>query len=130
MRRITAASLLLSPLFLPAAAVASQPVKDDSSASTQVRPVSTGVTAPTLLHTTDIIVSQDLASKMLGDSKVVLQLNLDEQGKPADIQIINSVNPTLDADVVDAVRQFRWRPAKLDNQPISTALTLNVLVRR
>jgi TonB family protein len=67
---------------------------------------------------------------MLGDSKVVLQLNLDEQGKPADIQIINSVNPTLDADVVDAVRQFRWRPAKLDNQPISTALTLNVLVRR
>jgi protein TonB len=130
MRRIIAASLLLSPLFLPAAAVASQPVKDDTSASTQVRPVSTGFTAPTLLHTTDIIVSQDLASKMLGDSKVVLQLNLDEQGKPADIQIINSVNPTLDADVVDAVRQFRWRPAKLDNQPISTGLTLNVLVKR
>ena len=130
MRRILAASLLLSPLFLPAAAVASQPVKDDASATTQVRPISTGVTEPSLIHTTDIIVSPDLAIPFFDESKVVLKLNVDEQGKPADIQVIQSFNPTLNADVIDAVRQFRWRPAKLDNQAVSTALTLNVLVKR
>jgi protein TonB len=128
MRRILAATLLLSPLFLPAAAVASQPVKD-ASASTQDRPVSTGVTAPNLIHTTDIIVSPDLAATLKGDSKVVLKLNLDEEGKPADIQVINSSNPILDAGVLDAVRQFRWRPAKLDNQPVATDMVLNVFVK-
>lgn len=130
MRRIIAASLLLSPLFIPAAAVASQPVKDDASASTQVRPVSTGVTAPSLVHTTDIIVPEGLNSRLLDDSMVVLKLNVDEQGKPEDIQVVNTANPTLGADVVDAVRQFRWRPGMLDNQPIATDLTLNVLVKR
>jgi len=129
MRRILAASLLLSPLFLSAAAVASQPVKD-ASASTQDRPVSTGVIAPNLIHTTDIMVSSDLASTFQDDSKFVLKFNLDEQGKPEDIQIINSTNPTLDSEVVDAVRQFRWRPAKLDNQPVATDMVLNVLVKR
>ena len=130
MRRIIAASLLLSPLFIPAAAVASQPVKDDASASTQVRPVSTGVTAPRILHTTDIMVPEGLNSRLLDDSTVVLKLNVDEQGKPEDIQVVNAVNPALGADVIDAVRQFRWRPAKLDNQPVATDLTLKVLVKR
>ena len=129
MRRILAASLLLSPLFLPAAAVASQPVKD-ASASTGVAPASSGVTAPSLVHATDIIVSPDFAATIQDDSKVVLELNLDEQGKPEDIQVVKSVNPKLDADVVDAVRQFRWRPATLDKQPVATDLTLNVVVRR
>lgn len=130
MRRILAASLLLSPLFLPAAAIASQPVKDDASASTQLRPTSTGVTAPNLVHTTDIIVSPDFAATLRDDLKVVLELNVDELGKPADIQVINSNNPTLDANVIDAVRQFRWRPATLDKQPIPIDLTLNVVVKR
>ncbi len=129
MRRILAASLLLSPLFLPAAAVASQPVKD-ASASTQDRRVSTGVIAPNLIHTTDIIVSPEFAATLQDDSKVVLKLNLDAQGKPEDIQVINSTDPTLDAGVVDAVRQFRWRPAKLDNQPVATDMLLNVVVKR
>jgi TonB family protein len=61
---------------------------------------------------------------------VVLQLNLDQQGKPADIQVVKSINPTLDADVVDAVRQFRWTPATLNKLPVSTDLTLNVVVQR
>jgi TonB family protein len=76
------------------------------------------------------MVSTDLAATLQDDSKVVLKLNLDEQGKAGDIQVINSTNPTLDSEVVDAVRQFRWRPAKLDNQPVATDLVLSVVVKR
>jgi TonB family protein len=76
------------------------------------------------------MVPEGLNSRLLDDSMVVLKLNVDEQGKPEDIQIVNTVNPTLGADVIDAVRQFRWRPAKLDNQPIATDLTLHLLVKR
>ena len=45
MRRNIIASLLLSPVLFTAAAIASPPV-NAASASTQVRPLSTGVTAP------------------------------------------------------------------------------------
>jgi protein TonB len=104
-------------------------MKDDA-APTQIRPVSTGVIPPTLVHTTDIIVSPEFRENVQDDSKVVLKLNLDQQGKAEDIQVIQSVNPTLDREVVDAVRQFRWRPAKLDNQPVPTDVTLKVVVQR
>jgi TonB family protein len=130
MKRIFVASILFSSLALPAAAVASQPAKDDGSAPTPVRPISTGVTAPQILRSTDIQVSPEVAAALRGDSTVVLQLNLDQQGKPADIQVVKSINPTLDADVVDAVRQFRWTPATLNKLPVSTDLTLNVVVQR
>jgi TonB family protein len=76
------------------------------------------------------MVPEGLNSRLLDDSMVVLKLNVDEQGKPEDIQIVNTVNPTFGADVIDAVRQFRWRPAKLDNQPVATDLTLHLLVKR
>jgi len=129
MRRILAASLLLSPLFLPAAAVASKPATD-ASVPTSVRPVSTGVVPPSLIRTTNVIVSPDYAAALVGDSSVVLKLNLDEQGKPSGIQVVQSANPKLNASVVDAVRGFRWRPAQLDNQAVPTDLILKVDVTR
>lgn len=130
MKHIVAASILLSSLALPAAAVASQPVNDDSSAPTPARPVSSGFTAPHIIRSADIMVSPEFAATLHGDSTVVLQLNLDEQGKPADIQVIKSLNPSLDATVVDAVRKFRWSPAVLNKQAVATDLTLSVVVQR
>jgi outer membrane biosynthesis protein TonB len=128
MRRILASSLLLSPLLFPAAAIASKPV-DDASAPTQARTASS-VTVPNLIHTTDVIVSPDLAGKFVDDSKIALKLNVDEQGMPRDIQVIDPANKVFDDEVVDAVRQFRWRPATLDKQPILSDLTLYVVVKR
>ena len=56
--------------------------------------------------------------------------NVDQKGKAAGIQVVKSINPTLDANVVNAVREFRWNPATLNSQPVATNLTLNVVVQR
>jgi TonB family protein len=127
MRRILAASVLLSPLLLTASAVASQPM-DDSSASTQVRPVSTGVTSPKIVRSSDIVLPPEVAATIPPDAEVVLKLNIDEQGKPEDIQIVKAVNALLGERVAQAVSNFRWRPATLDKQPIPMDITLNVVV--
>jgi TonB family protein len=128
MRRILAASVLLSPLLFTASAVASQPI-DDSSASTAIRPVSTGVTSPKIVRSTDIVLTPEIAGTIPAEAEVVLKLNVDEQGNPEDIQILKSDSALLGERVMDAVREFRWRPATLDNQPIPVGLTLNVLVQ-
>jgi len=125
MRRILAASLMLSSLFLPAAVKASTPV-DDATAPTPVR-VSTGVTAPILLGSPVLSLPQGLAFDLVpSDAQVELSLTVNAKGEPENIQVVKSFSPFVDARVVDAVSQFHFRPATVDNQP--TAIDLNLIV--
>jgi len=58
MRSILAASLLLSPMLYTASAVASQP-KTDAPVANQVLRVSSGVTVPAVLESTDVHIASD-----------------------------------------------------------------------
>jgi TonB family protein len=127
MRRILAASLLLSPLVFTTAAVASTPATD-ATVTTQVRPISTGVTPAEVIYSPNIEVSNPAI--IPEDAEVVLQLNVDTDGKARDIEVVKSINPELDAPVVAAVRKFRFAPARLDNQAIPTDMTLTIVVQR
>ena len=132
MRRILVASLL-SSIALTAAAATGKPVNDAAStpASVAVRPVSTGVTTPQLVHSTRIeIPAEEISNAFPNPARVVLKLNLDETGTPNNIQVIQPITQQVDARVVAAVKQFRWRPAVLDNQTIPVDLKLVVEVQR
>lgn len=126
MRRILIASILLSPLFVTATAVASKPASD-AIASTQVRPVSTGVVPAKVVSQIDIQVPA--TTTIQDNAQVVLQLNIDQKGKAHDIEVIQSRNPELDAPVVAAVRGFRFRAATLDNQAIPISMSLIVRIQ-
>ena len=132
MRRILAASLLLSPMVFTASAIASQPTTGDAAASTPVVRISTGVTVPQLLQSNTVVIPGDAFDNVIPQpAEVSLTLNVDETGKPQDIQVVKSVNKDLDASVVEAVRKLQWRPGKLDNQaiPVDMTLDVNVVVR-
>jgi TonB family protein len=129
MRHIIVGSLLLSPMLFTAAAVASQPVTV-ASASTQVPRISTGVIAPQILQAVNVQIPADAIDALIPhQAEVGLKLNVDANGKAQDIQVVKSANADLDARVVAAVRQFRFRPATLDNQVIPLTLDLNVEVK-
>ncbi|MGD0939085.1 MAG: TonB family protein [Terracidiphilus sp.] len=130
MRRLLVASLMLLTWLFPAAVNASQPA-DDSSTSTPAPIVSTGVSAPRILDATDVHLGLDtFGNSIPNDATFVVSLNVDENGKARDVQVVKSVNNVLDEQVMDAVRQFRFSPAMLDDQPVPVNLTLNVVVRR
>lgn len=129
MRRILVASLMLLPSLFPAAAHATQPA-DDSSTPTPAPRVSTGVTGPSILDASNVHLSPNAFDQIIpSEATVVLSLNVDENGKPQDVQVVKSVNKMLDERVLDAVRQFHFSPAKLDNEPVPVDLTLNVVVK-
>jgi TonB family protein len=67
---------------------------------------------------------------MGGSAKIALRIDLDEKGNPTNIRVLQSINPLVDARVIEAVRQFRWVPALLDNRPVPIDLTLNVEIQR
>jgi TonB family protein len=130
MRRILLANLLLLPSLFPAAVNASQPA-DDASTPTPALRVSTGVTGPSILDARKLRLSHNVFDRTIpSEATVVLSLNVDETGKPQDVQVVKSVNKMLDERVIDAVRQFHFKPATLDEQPVPVDMTLNVVVKR
>jgi TonB family protein len=127
MRRILVASVLLSPLFFTAAAVASQPVADDAAST----PVSTGVKPAHLLSSSPVelpTLTPDIAA--FHQAEVILSLKVDESGKPSNVQITKSPTADLDEAVLAAVRKFRFEPATLDNKPVAVPMTLTLEVVR
>ena len=125
MKRIFAASLMLSMLTLSAAAHASTPA-DDATAPTPVR-VSTGVTDPMLLGSPVLSLPAGLGYELLGpDAQVGVSLTVNEKGEPENIQVVKSYSPFVDGRVVEALSQMHFRPGKIDNQP--TAVDLNLVV--
>jgi TonB family protein len=125
MRRILATSLMLPSLFLPAVAKASTPV-DDASAPTPIR-VSTGVIFPELIDSADVIIPESFTQQAIpGDAQVGVRFTVDLKGHPQNIQVTKSLNPLWDARVIDAVREFRYRPGTVNNQPVAVDMNLTV----
>ena len=129
MRAMLAASLLLSPLFFPAAAVASKPAMS-VSATTVNRVISTGFKEPVILKRTAVILSPNLYASFPDYATVVLRLNVDQNGIARNVRVVNSANRKIDKPVLEAVRQFSWRPARLDHQSIANNVVLTVVVHR
>jgi TonB family protein len=127
MRRIIAA-IMLSSIALSAAAATSKPANDADS--TSVRPVSTGVTAPHLVYSTRINISSSELPATTSSGRVVLRFMLDTTGTPQSIHVVEPLTQSLDARIVDAVRQFRWSPAVLNNQTVPIDMNLVVQVQR
>jgi TonB family protein len=62
--------------------------------------------------------------------EIVLSLNVDETGKPTNVQITKSPTGDLNQPVLAAVRKFRFEPATLDNKPVAVPMTLTLEVTR
>lgn len=129
MRRVLAIGLLLPSLFLPAAAKASTPV-DDATAPTPVR-ISTGVIPPSLMDSANLNLPSGFAGFMIPDgAEVGLTFTVNENGNPENVRVTKSYNPFWDARVVDAVRQFHYKPGTVDNQPVAVDVNLTVNIAR
>ncbi len=129
MRRILAISILLSPLVFSTAARATPPASDEIASAT-TRPLSTGVKPAHVLSTANPELGSIASDSLIANTQVVLTVNVDQNGQPQDVQVVKSPNPLLDEPVAAAVRQFRFSPAILDNQPVASDMTLKIIVQR
>jgi TonB family protein len=92
--------------------------------------VSTGVISPKLLHSVSVSTEGDLASALPNFERVaIVDLIVDEDGKPSDLKVTKSVGPAMDKNVLAAVSQFRFKPGTLDNQPTAVPVALEVIMR-
>jgi len=105
---------------------ASQPVTE-STTSTQPLRISSGVVWPKLISEPEFKVSSsDFAGQNMATQKVVVRFTVDESGRPQNVHVEKSVNPIVDERVLNAVRQYRYLPATLNNQRVAVHINLEV----
>jgi protein TonB len=103
----------------PAAQTSQQPVAHPA----RIR-VGPGVAASQLIH---IVQPQFHTDAKLASTKVVLHALIDFDGTVKSVEVVNG-DPELGRAAVDAVKQWRYRPTKLNDQPVQVDTTIVVLI--
>jgi TonB family protein len=57
---------------------------------------------------------------------VTITLNVGVDGAPSDLAVVSSPNVKLDRSALEAVRQWRFKPASCDGEPVSTKIAVEV----
>jgi TonB family protein len=84
-----------------------------------------GVKAPRALHTPDPKYSKS-AKKQGIQGTVTLSVVIGTDGKARDVKVVNSLEPTLDANAIAAVKTWKFAPATKDGRPVAVAMRLEI----
>lgn len=89
--------------------------------------VSTGVIGPKLISEPSITVSaDDFPGRQPATHHMLVSFRVDEKGVPQNVQLVRSVSPIVDWQIMNAVRQYRFKPATLDNENVPVQMTMRV----
>ena len=130
MRKLIVAILSLSSFMLHAQAnTPAQTQVASNGSAPQVKRISTGVIAPKLISTVEVVAdTPGTARQLSSECHVVVGMIVDKTGKPSDLKIVKSAGPGVYASVLAAVSQYRFAPGTVSNQPVATPLNLDVVI--
>lgn len=84
-----------------------------------------GVSAPQVIHSVEPNFTQQARAANY-QGTVSIQLIVDPQGYPQDIHILRHLGMGLDEKAVEAVRQYRFRPAMYKGHPVAVQMIIDV----
>ncbi len=61
---------------------------------------------------------------------VVVAMVVDEKGIPSDVKVLEPTGTSLDQSVVEAVKQFRYKPGTVSGQAVAVPVNLHVTVEQ
>ena len=90
-----------------------------------VMSVGGGVAAPQVIHSVEPQFS-DAARNAKYQGTVSIQLIVDPQGNPQDIHVIRHLGMGLDAKAIEAIRQYKFKPAMYQGHPVPVQMVIDV----
>ncbi|HYW37989.1 MAG TPA: energy transducer TonB [Terriglobales bacterium] len=84
-----------------------------------------GVSAPKEIYAPEPEYSEE-ARKVKHMGTVVLQLVVGSDGNPRDIRVVRTLGLGLDEKAIEAVRRWRFEPAKKDGKPVAALVSVEV----
>ena len=80
---------------------------------------------PTLIHRVEPTYPPTAVSAHL-QGMVILEAIVDEEGRVTEVKVLRSVNPLLDREALNAVRQWRYAPVVLNGTPVKFVLSVSL----
>lgn len=90
-----------------------------------VMSVGGGVTAPQVIHQVDPDFTEEARAARL-QGQVAIQLIVDANGMPEDMQVVHHLGMGLDQKALEAVQQYRFRPAMYHGHAVPVRLIVEV----
>jgi periplasmic protein TonB len=84
-----------------------------------------GVSAPQVIRSVQPEFTEE-ARRANYEGTVSIQLIVDSQGNPQNIHVTRHLDMGLDQKAIDAVRQYRFRPAMYQGHPVSVQMVIEV----
>jgi protein TonB len=101
-------------------------VANPNATSTGVgRKLPDGATVPVVIHQVDPEYTLE-ARKAKAGGVVLVRLTVDKQGRPQHVHVVRGVGYGLDKKAVDAVKEYRFKPAMKDDKPVEEVLNVEV----
>jgi TonB family protein len=102
-----------------------QPSSDDLP---RVERIDEGVTEPRLIYSVEAAYSEQ-ARKAKAEGTCVISLIVDAHGMPQGVHVSRALGLDLDEKAVEAVRQYRFKPAMKNGQPVAVKISVEVRFR-
>jgi protein TonB len=84
-----------------------------------------GITPPKVIH--QVIPKPDSGEQGFRISGVVLiGLVVSSRGLPVNVHVVHSVDKDVDQNALDAVREWRFEPARKGDKPVAVRLTIEI----
>jgi TonB family protein len=80
---------------------------------------------PELLEKVNPVYPEELKKAKVSGT-VILEVKIDKQGKPVTIKAIESPAPELSQAAIDAVKQWKWKPAVMKGKVVEVTSTITV----
>jgi TonB family protein len=72
----------------------------------------------------------DAAYKQGLEGQVVVQVQIDPQGRPQQAKVLSSSNPLLEEGVLEAVLQSQFTPGRMSSGPVASSMVIPFKFRR
>ena len=86
---------------------------------------SVGMTRPEVLHSVQPRYSE-LARRAGVQGTVIVEATIDQQGRVTDVRVLRGLPMNLDRAAVEAIQQWRFKPAMMGDHPVKVYYTLTV----
>jgi protein TonB len=90
-----------------------------------LRKIGGGVSAPILTYQVEPEFSEE-ARKAKAAGNVLVNLIVDQNGRPQNVHVLRGVGMGLDEKAVEAVKQYKFTPAKENGKPVAVELNVEV----
>ena len=84
-----------------------------------------GVSAPQVIHAVDPDFT-DEARRAKIEGVVSIQVIVDAHGNPQNIRVVRPLGMGLDQKAIEAVRQYKFRPAMFQGHPVPVRVVIDV----